>query len=74
MMTATNPSEVRAHLIEALQLDLVSPTPDNVDINHYFQAFTQASSKVSVSLNLRVLHCVFNKFCMKIQYIYILFN
>lgn len=42
-MTATTPSEVRMHLIEALQLDLVGPTPDNTDYAE--EIIDQAPSK-----------------------------
>ncbi|MHC5734914.1 DISARM system helicase DrmA [Nostoc sp.] len=42
MLSAT-PSEVRSHLIEALQLDLIGPTPD--DIDHVEEILDQAPSK-----------------------------
>ncbi|MEH2369902.1 DrmB family protein [Nostoc sp.] len=42
MLSAT-PSEVRSHLIEALQLDLIGPTPD--DIDHAEEILDQAPSK-----------------------------
>lgn len=50
-MTATTPSKVRlrgahatrSHLIEALQLDLVGPTPDDIDLAE--EIIDQAPSK-----------------------------
>ncbi|MEH2452780.1 hypothetical protein [Nostoc sp.] len=42
-MNNTTPAEVRSHLIEALQLDLIGPTPD--DIDHAEEILDQAPSK-----------------------------
>ncbi|WP_298907581.1 hypothetical protein [uncultured Nostoc sp.] len=43
MMISATPNEVRSHLIEALQLDLIGPTPD--DIDHAEEILDQAPSK-----------------------------
>lgn len=42
-MSSTTPAEVRAHLIDALQLDLVRPTPD--DLVHAEEVIPQPPSK-----------------------------
>jgi hypothetical protein len=42
-MSPLTPAEVRTHLIEALQLDLVGPTPDNIDLAE--EIIDQAPSK-----------------------------
>jgi len=42
-MSSTTPAEVRAHLIDALQLDLVGPTPD--DLAHAEEIIPQPPSK-----------------------------
>ncbi|MEH2311655.1 MAG: hypothetical protein V7K35_09680 [Nostoc sp.] len=42
-MNNTKSAEVRSHLIEALQLDLIGPTPD--DIDHIEEILDQAPSK-----------------------------
>jgi hypothetical protein len=43
IMTATSPAQVRAHLIEALQLDLIGPSP--ADVIHAEEILDQPPSK-----------------------------